>query len=71
MNIYLAVIKCKKGDKEYLLDDGAPLQVVLADSEKDAVSKVTLLLSAAIHQEQRDADEEHKEFSYEVIVRPF
>lgn len=67
------MIKCKKGDKEFLLsfDSCAFTEAVLAKDEKDAAVKVALLQSDAIIHAQREADEEHKDFSYEVIVSPF
>lgn len=55
--------------KQHLLYD--EIYPVIAKDEKDAIAKAIMVCAGDIQEAQEQCESQCKEFSYEVLVRPF
>lgn len=73
MKLFMYAIVCEEVDegkkKEYCLFD--EFYPVMAKDEKDAMAKALLACAGDLEEVQETCDVEGKEFSFEVLVRPF
>lgn len=73
MQVFMYAFVCKEvsegNTKEYCLFD--EFYPVMAKDEKDAIAKAVLACAGDLEEIQETCDVEGKEFTFEVLARPF